>query len=87
MKQLLIYSVAALAEIGGCFSFWAWIRMGKSALWLIPGMASLALFEWLLTLAAPKQRAAPMRLMAASTSSHRFCGYGRLKICGQIAGI
>ena len=40
---------AALAEIAGCFSFWAWLRLGKSALWLIPGMGALALFAYLLT--------------------------------------
>ncbi|WP_196221841.1 YnfA family protein [Sphingobium sp. CAP-1] len=48
--HFLIYLVAALAEIGGCFAFWAWLRMGRSALWLAPGMVALALFAWLLTL-------------------------------------
>ncbi len=43
------YILAAFAEIGGCFSFWAWLRLGKTALWLAPGMASLALFAWALT--------------------------------------
>ena len=47
----LIYAGAAIGEIAGCFSFWAWLRLGESALWLIPGMASLALFAYLLTLA------------------------------------
>lgn len=46
---LLLYVVAALAEIAGCFSFWAWARLGKSALWLAPGMLSLAAFAWVLT--------------------------------------
>jgi small multidrug resistance family-3 protein len=46
---LLLYVVAALAEIAGCFSFWAWARLGKSALWLAPGMVSLAAFAWVLT--------------------------------------
>ena len=50
MKQLLLYLVAALAEIGGCFAFWAWLRLDRSPLWLLPGMASLALFAWVLTL-------------------------------------
>ncbi len=50
MKQLFIYGAAAFAEIGGCFAFWAWLRMDKSPLWLIPGMLSLALFAWMLTL-------------------------------------
>lgn len=45
-----VYAGAALAEIAGCFSFWSWLRLGKSPLWLLPGMVSLALFAWLLTL-------------------------------------
>jgi small multidrug resistance family-3 protein len=45
-----IYLGAALAEIAGCFAFWAWLRMDRSPLWLIPGVASLCLFAWLLTL-------------------------------------
>jgi small multidrug resistance family-3 protein len=48
--SLLAYAVAAVAEIAGCFAFWAWLRLGKSVLWLAPGMASLALFAYLLTL-------------------------------------
>jgi len=44
-----IYAVAALAEIAGCFTFWAWLRLGRSIWWLLPGMASLALFAFLLT--------------------------------------
>ena len=30
----LLYIAAALAEIAGCFSFWAWWRLEKSPLWL-----------------------------------------------------
>ncbi|TPI19460.1 MULTISPECIES: YnfA family protein [unclassified Mesorhizobium] len=47
----LIYVAAALAEIAGCFSFWAWWRLEKSALWLLPGLVSLTLFALLLSLA------------------------------------
>jgi small multidrug resistance family-3 protein len=46
----LIYVAAALAEIAGCFAFWAWLRLDKSPLWLVPGIASLCLFASLLTL-------------------------------------
>lgn len=45
----LIYTLAALAEIAGCFSFWAWLKLARSPLWLAPGMAALALFALLLT--------------------------------------
>ena len=48
--SLGLYAAAALAEIAGCFAFWAWWKQGASALWLLPGMASLALFAWLLAL-------------------------------------
>ena len=46
----LIYLFAAVAEIAGCFAFWAWLRLGKSVLWVVPGLLSLAIFAWLLTL-------------------------------------
>ena len=46
----LIYAAAALAEIAGCFAFWAWLKLDKSPFWLVPGMAALAAFAWLLTL-------------------------------------
>lgn len=48
---LLVYLGAALAEIAGCFAFWAWLRLDRSPWWLVPGVASLALFAYLLTLA------------------------------------
>ncbi len=47
----LIYAGAAVAEIVGCFSFWAWLRMGKSVWWLAPGVVALVAFAYLLTLA------------------------------------
>jgi len=50
MTWLLAFIGAAVAEIAGCFSFWAWLRLGKSAWWLLPGMLSLAAFAYLLTL-------------------------------------
>lgn len=46
-----VYLAAALAEIAGCFAVWAWLRLGASPLWLVPGIASLFAFAWLLTLA------------------------------------
>lgn len=49
MWTIPTYILAAFAEIGGCFAFWAWQRLDKSPLWLVPGMASFALFAWALT--------------------------------------
>jgi small multidrug resistance family-3 protein len=53
VRSAAVFVLAALAEIGGCYAFWAWARLGRSALWLIPGIALLSLFAWLLTLAGP----------------------------------
>lgn len=50
MKTVLIFLAAAIAEIGGCFAFWAWLRLGKTVLWIFPGCCSLLLFAYLLTL-------------------------------------
>jgi small multidrug resistance family-3 protein len=56
LTTLAIYAGAAVAEIAGCFAFWAWLRNGHSIWWLLPGMAALAAFAWLLTL-APSEHA------------------------------
>lgn len=44
-----VYVGAAIAEIAGSFAFWAWLRLGRSVLWVVPGLFSLALFAFLLT--------------------------------------
>jgi small multidrug resistance family-3 protein len=49
MTSLLVYTLAAIAEISGCFAFWAWLKLGKSPLWALPGVVSLTVFALLLT--------------------------------------
>ncbi len=49
MRTFGWYVLAALGEIGGCFAFWAWLRLGRSALWTLPGILSLVLFAIALT--------------------------------------
>jgi small multidrug resistance family-3 protein len=50
MKTTLVYIGAAIAEIAGCFAFWGWLRLGKPVWWLLPGLLSLIVFAYLLTL-------------------------------------
>lgn len=69
---ILAYAGAALAEIAGCFAFWAWLRLDKSALWLAPGMASLALFAWLLT------------LVDSSFAGRAYAAYGGVYIAASL---
>lgn len=49
MTNWLWFLLAAVFEIAGCYTFWAWLRLEKSALWLLPGMLSLSLFALALT--------------------------------------
>lgn len=70
---VLLYAVAAIAEIAGCFAFWAWARDGRSGLWLVPGMASLALFAWVLT------------RVPADAAGRAFAAYGGVYIAASLA--
>ena len=49
MLSLPVFALAALAEIAGCYAVWVWARQGASVLWLVPGLASLALFAYALS--------------------------------------
>ncbi|SJM32926.1 conserved membrane hypothetical protein [Mesorhizobium delmotii] len=68
----LIYIVAALAEIAGCFSIWAWWRLEKSPLWLAPGLVSLALFGFLLA------------LVDISAAGRAYAAYGGIYIAASL---
>lgn len=45
-----LYVLTALAEIVGCYLPWLWLRKNAPVWVLLPAVASLALFAWLLTL-------------------------------------
>lgn len=47
---VLLYAATALAEIGGCYAVYGWLRLAKPVWWLGPGVLSLALFAYLLSL-------------------------------------
>ena len=50
MTSVPVYIAAAVAEIAGCFAFWGYLRLGKPVWWVIPGVAFLIVFAYLLTL-------------------------------------
>lgn len=73
MTTILAYITAALAEISGCFAFWAWLRLGKSVWWLVPGGFSLALFAWALT------------WVDSSAAGRAYAAYGGVYIAASLA--
>jgi small multidrug resistance family-3 protein len=66
------YALAALCEIAGCYAFWAWLRLDRSILWVVPGTAALVAFAWLLTLAP------------AAFAGRAFAAYGGVYIAASL---
>jgi small multidrug resistance family-3 protein len=73
MKSLAWYLLAALGEIGGCFAFWAWLRMQKSPLWTIPGTVSLVMF------------ALALSRIDAEAAGRAYAAYGGIYILSSVA--
>jgi small multidrug resistance family-3 protein len=72
LTAIFTYVGAALAEIAGCFSFWAWLRHGKSMWWIAPGVASLVLFAYLLM------------LVDAAFAGRAYAAYGGVYIAASL---
>ncbi|MBI4204725.1 MAG: YnfA family protein [Betaproteobacteria bacterium] len=72
MTSLLAYVGAAIGEIAGCFSFWAWLRLGKSVWWVAPGLVSLSVFAYLLT------------LVNATAAGRAYAAYGGVYIAASL---
>jgi len=72
MPSFILYSAAAIAEIGGCFAFWAWLRLGRSVYWVIPGLLSLTVFALLLT------------RVEAMFAGRTFAAYGGVYIAASV---
>lgn len=72
MKTYFLYAFAAVAEIAGCFAFWAWLKLDKSVWWLAPGMVSLAAFAWALA------------LVPAEAAGRAYAAYGAIYIVASV---
>jgi len=71
-RTALIYIAAAFAEIAGCFGFWMWFRLGKSAWWLPVAVLSLVAFAWLLT------------LVDTNAAGPAYAAYGGVYVVGSL---
>jgi small multidrug resistance family-3 protein len=48
-RNVAVFAIAALLEIAGCFTFWAWLRRGVTPFVAVLGIASLIGFALALT--------------------------------------
>lgn len=72
MKTYLLYLLAALAEIAGCYAVWAWWRLDKSVWWLVPGLGSLVVF------------AGALALVPGEAAGRTYAAYGAIYILASI---
>jgi small multidrug resistance family-3 protein len=72
LTAIAVFAAAALAEIGGCFAFWAVVRSGRSTLWLAPGCVLLIAFATLLT------------LVETPSAGRAFAAYGGIYIVASL---
>jgi small multidrug resistance family-3 protein len=72
MLNYVWFFCAALFEIAGCYAFYLWLRLGKSALWIVPGLLSLTLFALLLT------------RVEAAYAGRAYAAYGGIYIVASI---
>ena len=72
MLTIAAYIGAALAEIAGCFAFWAWLRLDKPVWWVLPGLLALVLFAYLLT------------LVDSAAAGRTYAAYGGVYIVSSI---
>lgn len=73
MPTIAAYIGAAIAEIAGCFAFWARLRLDKPVWWVFPGMAALTLFAYLLT------------LVDSVAAGRAYAAYGGVYIANSLA--
>lgn len=69
---LLVFIAAAVAEIAGCFAIWSVVRSNASVWWLMPGVAALVAFGFLLTLAP------------VDAAGRAYAGYGGVYIAASL---
>ncbi|MFT0631942.1 YnfA family protein [Pseudomonas sihuiensis] len=72
MINYLWFVLAALFEIAGCYAFWMWLRLDRSAWWIVPGLLSLALFALILA------------RVEASFAGRAYAAYGGVYIVASL---
>ncbi|MGG2399827.1 YnfA family protein [Pseudomonas sp. SH1-B] len=72
MTNALWFLLAAVFEIAGCYAFWMWLRLDRSAWWVLPGLLSLTLFALILT------------RVEASFAGRAYAAYGGVYIVASL---
>jgi len=70
--SLAIYLASAFFELVGSYALWSVMRLDRSPLWLVGGVASLVIFAWLLT------------RIGVDSSGRAYAAYGGIYILASL---
>jgi len=73
ITNLLVFALAALLEIAGCFAFWMWLRQARS--WLVAVVGVVSLIGFALTLTR----------VDAGFAGRAYAAYGGVYIAASLA--
>jgi small multidrug resistance family-3 protein len=73
MPNVLWYMLAAACEIGGCYAVWMWLRLGRTAWWLVPATLVLIVF------------AAALTRVDVAFAGRAYAAYGGIYIVSSLA--
>jgi small multidrug resistance family-3 protein len=72
MQTFVFFVIAALSEISGCYTFWVWLKLGRSVFWVISGLLALVVFAIALT------------KVDASSAGRAYAAYGGIYILSSL---
>ena len=72
LRSVIAFGLAAACEIAGCYTAWMWLKLGRSPLWLIPGIGALVVFALALT------------QVEAAFAGRAFAAYGGVYIVASL---
>jgi small multidrug resistance family-3 protein len=73
LRSLLLFALAAIAEIGGAWLVWQGVREHRGAAWITAGIAALAIYGFVAT------------LQPSATFGRILAAYGGVFVAGSLA--
>jgi small multidrug resistance family-3 protein len=72
MQTFIVFLIAAVGEISGCYAFWLYFRLEKNTAWLLPGIIALVIYASALT------------KVETSNAGRAYAAYGGVYLLGSL---
>ncbi len=87
VRSLLLFALAAVAEIGGAWLVWQGVREHRGWLWIGAGVVALGAYGFVATLQPDAQFGRILAAYGECSSPDRSCGAWRSTATGPTAGM